>query len=414
MKRLITLISFFLLITSVQAQLLNFDLKKKKTSGEKGVGVSSKKLNLGEQIKEEPQKKPEAKDIESFALEGQIDPQEYLLGPNDILLVNLLGDMGQESYRIRIWAEGKASIPSVGTVNLAGVPFKEGKERIKKKIKEHFEKEVQVSVSLIGIRYIRVHVLGAVKKPGVYSLQANKRLSDAISLAGSTTTYGNLRAIQVYDEVRNDTLNIDYIEYLEEAKVSSNPYLTDGCVIMIPSNSKAQKKLYVYGGQRLKRVIAFKKEKDLSDVIEEVGASTERTALTNIKLVRGEKESEINYFEEPSHDLKAGDKIVISQRPDSIFVSGYVNRPGAYSFRSGYSFKEYVNIAGGITSDGSGMRVEVIRNGRKYDPDALKFVEPGDVITVKRSILAICRDYLEIISPIVSVLVTARAFDFFK
>src|SRR5687768_16846793 len=50
---------------------------------------------------------------------------------------------------------------------------------------------------------IRIHVAGAVKKPGVYSLPSWARVVDAMKKAGGPTTAADLDAINLADPVRD-------------------------------------------------------------------------------------------------------------------------------------------------------------------------------------------------------------------
>ncbi len=154
--------------------------------------------------------------------------------------------------------------------------------------------------------------------------------------------------------------------------------------------------------------------KKLGDVLADVGVISSRADLTNIKLIRDGATEYLNYFNDASFLLENGDKLVVSQKPDSVYVSGFVKQPASYIYRAGYTVEEYLNIAGGATREGSASRVTVFRDGKELDGDDVRIVQPGDVILVKASYLTIIENYLNIVSPILSVIVTARAFDLFE
>ncbi|HEX6909833.1 MAG TPA: polysaccharide biosynthesis/export family protein [Longimicrobium sp.] len=100
--------------------------------------------------------------------------------------------------RLRIWREpdlsgdfgvdetGTVVLPRLGPTSVAGVPAAELRERIVHGYTAFLNHQA-VEVTLLR----RVQVLGAVRAPGLYPVDATMTLGDALALAGGTTPQGH-------------------------------------------------------------------------------------------------------------------------------------------------------------------------------------------------------------------------------
>ena len=83
--------------------------------------------------------------------------------------------------------------------------------------------------------------------------------------------------------------------------------------------------------------------------------------------------------------LQHGDTVTVS-KAQSVFVSGQIKSPGAYSVESGMTVLQVLSLAGGVTERGSTGRIKILRmlDGKQKE---LKVkladkVQPGDTIVV--------------------------------
>lgn len=117
-----------------------------------------------------------------------------------------LGDI----VRLRIWREAEMSgdytvnedgdvvLPRVGAIRVAGEQPAEVKTRITQAF-SRFLQNPSIEVTLLR----RVQVLGAVRNPGLYPVDPTMTVSDALALAGGTTTDGSPnRVVLIRDGVR--------------------------------------------------------------------------------------------------------------------------------------------------------------------------------------------------------------------
>ena len=106
--------------------------------------------------------------------------------------------------RLRIWREpdlsgdfpidesGEVVLPRIGPVKATS----ETPESLKAKLYNEYQKYLaQTSIDVSVLR--RVQVLGAVKNPGLYPLDATMTVSDAVAMAGGVTPDGNEKKVQL-------------------------------------------------------------------------------------------------------------------------------------------------------------------------------------------------------------------------
>ena len=84
----------------------------------------------------------------------------------------------------------------------------------------------------------KVYVLGEVGKAGVYELQDNVRLIEAIQLASSFSPYANRKQVILIrgDKRKPDLYQINMLEMLKTGDLSKNMQLEDGDVVFVPRN----------------------------------------------------------------------------------------------------------------------------------------------------------------------------------
>jgi protein involved in polysaccharide export with SLBB domain len=83
--------------------------------------------------------------------------------------------------------------------------------------------------------------------------------------------------------------------------------------------------------------------------------------------------------------LKDGDVIHVPKRPDVIYVSGRVSKPGGILYVEGRNFDFYIDKSGGYTWDADKKRTKIIKvTGEIKDVDEIRRFEPGDRIFVPR------------------------------
>ena len=107
-----------------------------------------------------------------------VQPASYTLRPGDVIRLriwrepDLSGDFPVDEY-------GRVNLPLVGTYPVAG----ESRQSLQEKLVAAYRTSIQnLSMDVIFIR--RVPVVGAVRTPGLYPIDATMTVSDALAAAG--------------------------------------------------------------------------------------------------------------------------------------------------------------------------------------------------------------------------------------
>lgn len=163
-------------------------------------------------------------------LEQAIDPDLYVLGPYDRLLVNLIGPETR-NFAVVVLPEGYVFLPGMGAVRADGLTLNEFRLRLVEEVQRHF-KNIEISTYLQEPRLFRVFVTGEVGNPGAVDVSAVQRVSDAIRRAGSIISEGSNRRVLLYRGA--DTIGVDILRYVLKGDFSTNPFLSNGDRIHVP------------------------------------------------------------------------------------------------------------------------------------------------------------------------------------
>jgi polysaccharide export outer membrane protein len=120
---------------------------------------------------------------------------------------------------------GIVALPMIGPKKATEVPAHEFKRQLEAEYaKQLRNQEAQITT----LR--RVRVLGAVKNPGIYHVDATMNLADAIALAGGTTYEGKLKGVRLLRGDNEIRLDLTSRAPLQE-------HLRSGDQIMVPQRS---------------------------------------------------------------------------------------------------------------------------------------------------------------------------------
>jgi polysaccharide export outer membrane protein len=112
---------------------------------------------------------------------------------------------------------------------------------------------------------------------------------------------------------------------------------------------------------------------DTVNLVRNRNGSTTRETIDVIDMVRkGELERD--------YEVTGGDVIFVDRAP-RFYITGEVQRPGAFRIERGMTVLQAVSAGGGLTLRGSERGMRVTRRGANGDPTTLE-VRPGDLVQV--------------------------------
>ncbi|NIM19658.1 MAG: hypothetical protein GTO51_04665 [Candidatus Latescibacteria bacterium] len=197
---------------------------------------SSNKRNEAETAKTQPpglteiKVEDERQKIRLTALEGAIDPETYILGPFDRLLLMIGGP--ENSFELDVLPEGSVVLPNVGSFKAAGLTLSEFQDRLRKALRRYY-KNIDIDCRLVQPRAFVVFVLGEVEKPGPVVVYAPFRVSRALDEAGGVTGRGSMREIEIRED-NQLVRKVDLFSFLNLGDFDQNPMLKEGQSVLIP------------------------------------------------------------------------------------------------------------------------------------------------------------------------------------
>ncbi|MFC4930079.1 polysaccharide biosynthesis/export family protein [Massilia sp. GCM10023247] len=158
-------------------------------------------------------------------------PADQPLGPGDELLIRGTGTIDID-YRATIDRSGTISIPTVGTVVLAGVKAGSAEGVIRAAIARLY-KGVNVNVTFGQLRSTTVYVVGQAKRPGTYTVSSLSTLVTALFASGGPNANGSMRQVQV-KRAGKVVAELDLYAFIAKGDKSGDIRLQDGDTIVIP------------------------------------------------------------------------------------------------------------------------------------------------------------------------------------
>jgi polysaccharide export outer membrane protein len=122
--------------------------------------------------------------VPSEALSG-----EYLVSVGDVVSVRVLSHE-EMTTRVRVRADGRIALPIIGEVEARGKRPGALRSEVEARFKEYIVAP-NVTLNIDETQPVHIAVLGEVAHPGVFPLDANARLADAIALSGGVTEYAS-------------------------------------------------------------------------------------------------------------------------------------------------------------------------------------------------------------------------------
>ena len=322
-----------------------------------------------------------------LALEGALDPSEYIVGPGDQFALSI-GGVAAVQQVVPITADGSLVLPEVGIVPAAGRTLEEVQRDAVQALRKAY-RNVAVDVALVQLRRFYVHISGAVPEPGRYLVQPISRVDDALLQAYASRmvqrpdpqSEGELRIITsatserpVFNEdfrpslrtvrlIHRDSTeeSLDLMRYYQTGDVSENPYLRDGDVVMVPSYHIERDGLLVTGEVSYPGRFAYRPGDTALDLLELAAGPNELDMGNEIQLIRrgtdGRAQTQVLDLEAmqtgESVPLQPGDRInVVPREIATAQINGLVEYPGTYPIEDGETtLSELIEMAGGLKPD---------------------------------------------------------------
>lgn len=300
-------------------------------------------------------------------------PSNYVLGPNDQLLIDIYGAY-QAMYKPIVTPDGYITIERIGLIYVTGSTIEQVKEKVTSRLSKiyvglgtynGYPANTFLNVSLGNIRSIKVTVSGEVIAPGTYTLSSLSTTLNALYACGGPNEIGTYRKINV---IRNNKVisTFDLYELLMNGYAKNNIILQDQDVIQVlPYFSR----IAVQGNTKRNGLFELVDDEKLNKVIEYAGGFNAYAYHHRLKVYRNTSRERriIDVMENDFNNFKvqSGDSVVIERvlerYENMVTVNGAIFRPGEYSLESNTTLTKLIGSAEGLKGEALTGRVTIIR-----------------------------------------------------
>jgi protein involved in polysaccharide export with SLBB domain len=303
---------------------------------------------------------------------GPVD-QNYRLGPGDILVLILTGDV-ERTFSLEVNREGFLVIPQVGQVHVANLTMAELEDvlytrlgRVYSGVRRGANARTRFTATVARLRNMQVFVAGDVVRPGAFQIPASGTVLTALYNAGGPTESGSFRRVVVR---RGNAVvdTVDLYDYLLSGVNRSDLRLQAGDVIFVPVRGPL---VSTIGRIVRPAVYEVRPNETLRDLVAmaggfEAGAVQGRVQVHRVLGSRpddpgGEERVVIEVAKEtgadslPAFPLAAGDSVIVFGVPASVrsfvTVRGNVWREGRVGVSTGMKLSDAIRLAGGPKPD---------------------------------------------------------------
>ena len=322
---------------------------------------------------------------------GIIDPVEYLVGPGDKLFLSISG-VKEVIHTLIIDQEGFLFIPRVGGIDLRNLTLSDAKLKIAEKINEYY-KNVEIFISLIDFRKIKVSLSGNVIKPSTFTVSANSRLIDLISSSLGMQPTSDIRNIKIVSITGSQRV-YDLLTFLRTGDYLNNPYLREGDVVIV---DKIDKLVRISGLVKYPAIYEFVSDESVNNLIKLAGGFLTKARKDTIEVVSftsdgGSQQSSyysLKEIEDKDILLSNGDHVIVREIPEYfqehfVKLEGFVKYPGWYKIvKDKTTLKDVLEEAGGFLEEASLTEATITRKMKidEKDPEyeRLKLISPADM-----------------------------------
>ena len=171
----------------------------------------------------------------SVAPAGVITPDDYVIGPDDVLSVVFWRDKDM-SADVAVRPDGKISLPVLNEVVAAGLTTEQLRARLTEAAAKFIEGDPTVSVVVKAINSRKVFITGMVGKSGDYSIPGRTTVLQLIAMAGGLHEFADAKNITINrtENGRQVSLRFNYKDVSKGKNLNQNIELKPGDTVIVP------------------------------------------------------------------------------------------------------------------------------------------------------------------------------------
>jgi len=261
---------------------------------------------------------------------------DHILKMGDILNIYLYGGL-ETNQEFTIDNQGSILIEDIGLIAIAGLSIGDARAKIDNLLNESYFGTKSV-ISFNSIKSKEVFILGNIRTPGTFALNAFSSPLNALISAGGIKKNSSLRHVKL---LRNGTeyAEIDFYKLLIKGDSSDlNEPLKDGDTVLVEGIKNS---VSILGEVIRPAIYEFKEGESLATIIDFALGATPFADLRGISVKRilpsGQK-TILNPFDRDNFKLKNGDVIVVNpsygQIVNYVSLNGSIRNPKQVAHRN--------------------------------------------------------------------------------
>jgi polysaccharide export outer membrane protein len=185
------------------------------------------------------------------ALKEPPPPADYIVGPNDSIMVTVSGAPEYSSGSSgstgtlrgsRVDGNGNIQMPTLGLVKVDGMTLSQIRDHIQDLLKQYIKKP-SVVVEITEYKSYPLYILGQFKNTGIFYMDRPFNVLQGLALAGGYDSSANPKSARIIRDKR--VLPVDVYELLMNADQTQNIWLKPGDTIFMPDNKNQT--VFVFG-----------------------------------------------------------------------------------------------------------------------------------------------------------------------
>ena len=319
-----------------------------------------------------------------------VDPNEYIVGPGDMLQLNLSGGVTR-SWDAMILPEGTMYVPSIGPIALTGMTLVEARKLVQQRMSVEY-RGVNVDLRLLRPRTFLVYMIGETTAPGPHEVSATSRASEFLneSLFNEAASRRNVEIRRRTPQGETRT-RIDLTRFRLTGYLAQDPLLREGDQVYFPRGTA---EVTIEGAVARPSKYDLAPGDSLSTLFSLAGgtvpSSTDQAVL--VRFTDATKKDSLSFKMADvlagrfDMLLRDGDRVYVYFQPryhvlEEASIVGEVQRPGTYPLLPGLTrLTELVKLAGGFLPTADIGSIHVYRSsvpGGGPDPEIDRLASLG-------------------------------------
>ena len=306
-------------------------------------------------------------------LENIIDPTQYLVGPGDTFLFNMLSADGLVNIDLVVNPTGEILVPAIGNIFVYNFTLDKTIYIIKEECLKKYPNS-NVHISLLNIRNFKVQIKGINNIVSYVEASQILRVSDVLEdiikqyniSSGLKISERNINIIR-----NNKIINVDLLSFRRFGEKIKNPTLKQGDIIELKLEENY---VGIYGGIKMPGRYEIVNNESLEQLINLSGGFTKNADINNIEITRFINDTDKEIININHHSLISNlflqdeDHIIVRykqdyKRQDLVTVNGEVKYPGLYSIEhDSTTIKEIIEKCGGLSTKADLSKIMINNN----------------------------------------------------